>query len=55
LNQDNFYNQDKALDQQDALNAGGNNWKRKIVLFLSSQAFSLFGSALVQYAITWYI
>ncbi len=32
-----------------------NNWKRNIVLFLSSQAVSFFGSALVQYAITWYI
>ncbi len=32
-----------------------NNWKTSIVLFLSSQAISLFGSALVQYAITWYI
>ncbi len=32
-----------------------NNWKRNIILFLSSQAISFFGSALVQYAITWYI
>ncbi len=31
------------------------NWQKKIVLFLTSQAFSFFGSALVQYAITWYI
>jgi DHA3 family macrolide efflux protein-like MFS transporter len=31
------------------------NWKRKIVLFLTSQAISLFGSALVQYAISWHI
>jgi MFS transporter, DHA3 family, macrolide efflux protein len=31
------------------------NWKRDIVLFLSSQTISLFGSALVQYAIMWYI
>lgn len=31
------------------------NWKRNTILFLSSQAISLFGSALVQYAITWYI
>ncbi len=31
------------------------NWKRDTILFLSSQAFSLFGSMLVQYAITWYI
>jgi len=31
------------------------NWKKKIILFLTSQAISLFGSMLVQYAITWYI
>lgn len=36
-------------------NALNNNWRKKIVLFLSSQAISFFGSALVQYAITWYI
>ncbi len=31
------------------------NWKKRIVLFLSSQTISLFGSSLVQYAISWYI
>lgn len=31
------------------------NWKRNIILFLTSQSISLFGSMLVQYAITWYI
>lgn len=31
------------------------NWKKNIVLFLSSQTISLFGSSLVQYAILWYI
>ena len=31
------------------------NWKKNITLFLLSQAVSLFGSSLVQYAITWYI
>ncbi|WP_042168013.1 MFS transporter [Paenibacillus gorillae] len=31
------------------------NWKRDIILFLSSQTISLFGSALVQYAIMWHI
>lgn len=31
------------------------NWKKNIVLFLSSQTISLFGSSLVQYAIMWYI
>lgn len=30
-------------------------WKKDIVLFLSSQTLSLFGSSLVQYAIIWYI
>jgi DHA3 family macrolide efflux protein-like MFS transporter len=32
-----------------------NNWKKNIILFLSSQTLSLFGSSLVQYAIMWYI
>lgn len=31
------------------------NWKKNIILFLSSQTISLFGSHLVQYAIMWYI
>lgn len=31
------------------------NWKKNIILFLSSQTISLFGSSLVQYAIFWYI
>ncbi|WP_213622956.1 MFS transporter [Paenibacillus sp. J53TS2] len=31
------------------------SWRRNIVLFLSSQTISLFGSSLVQYAIMWYI
>ncbi|WP_316397488.1 MFS transporter [Metabacillus litoralis] len=31
------------------------NWKKNIILFLGSQTISLFGSALVQYAILWYI
>ncbi|NPV92166.1 MAG: MFS transporter [Firmicutes bacterium] len=31
------------------------NWKKNLMLFLSSQNISLFGSMLVQYAITWYI
>lgn len=30
-------------------------WKRNSVLFLSSQMISMFGSALVQYAIMWYV
>jgi DHA3 family macrolide efflux protein-like MFS transporter len=32
-----------------------NPWRKKIILFLSSQTISLFGSSLVQYAIMWYI
>src|SRR3954449_6833269 len=32
-----------------------NNWKKNIILFLSSQTVSLFGSSLVQYAIMWHI
>lgn len=32
-----------------------NRWEKNIVLFLVSQTISLFGSALVQYAITWHI
>lgn len=32
-----------------------NKWEKDIVLFLLSQTISLFGSALVQYAIMWYI
>ncbi|MFD2087593.1 MFS transporter [Brevibacillus brevis] len=31
------------------------HWKKNIILFLSSQAISLFGSSLVQYAMMWYI
>ncbi|WP_419871188.1 MFS transporter [Candidatus Pristimantibacillus sp. PTI5] len=31
------------------------HWKRDIILFLSSQTVSLFGSALVQYAIMWHV
>jgi MFS transporter, DHA3 family, macrolide efflux protein len=32
-----------------------NNWKKDIILFLSSQTISLFGSSLVMYAIIWHI
>ncbi len=31
------------------------NWKKNVVLFIAGQSISLFGSSLVQYAITWYI
>ena len=30
-------------------------WKKNVFIFLSGQAVSLFGSLLVQYAISWYI
>lgn len=36
-------------------NPMADNWKRNVTLFLASQAVSLFGSLLVQYAITWHI
>jgi len=37
--------------------SGGNEgaWKRNAALFVGSQTISLFGSSLVQYAVTWYI
>lgn len=31
------------------------NWKKNITLFLTSQAITLFGSSIVQYAIIWYV
>lgn len=31
------------------------DWKKNVILFLTSQTISLFGSSLVQYAIMWYI
>lgn len=31
------------------------NWKKNVGIFLASQAISVFGSSLVQYAITWHI
>ena len=31
------------------------HWKRKIILFFISQGITLFGSALVQFAIVWYV
>ena len=47
-------NRDKSKTQID-VSEDMTAWKRKTSLFLSSQALSLFGSSLVQYAITWYI
>ena len=37
------------------MNTGYENWKKNIIIFLSSQTISLFGSSLVQYAIMWHI
>ncbi|EPR12125.1 MFS transporter [Ruminiclostridium papyrosolvens] len=37
------------------MNDLSNNWKKNIILFLTSQTISLLGSSLVQYAIIWYI
>ncbi len=37
------------------LEKDSNHWQKKIILFLTSQTVSLFGSSLVQYAIMWYI
>ncbi len=37
------------------MNMQHNNWLKNIVLFLSGQTISLFGTALVQYAIMWHI
>ena len=41
-----------AAKQPDLKYAG---WQRKVILFLSGQTVSLFGSSLVQFAIVWYI
>ncbi len=35
--------------------AGSRGWKRNVAVFLTSQALSLFGSSLVQYALMWHI
>ena len=44
------------VNKMNATNEHGmENWKKNIILFLSSQTISLFGSALVQYAIMWHI
>ena len=46
-----------GTDKTENINISGGygNWKRKITLFLTSQFISMFGSALVQYAIIWNI
>ena len=40
---------------ENAIEQTKGNWRRNIVLFLSSQSLSLFGSSLVQYAMMWHI
>jgi MFS transporter, DHA3 family, macrolide efflux protein len=42
---------DAKLNNMDAIP----DWQKKVVLFLSGQTMSLFGSALVQFAIIWHI
>jgi len=46
-----------GMNDTENINTSGGygNWKRKIALFLTSQFISMFGSALVQYAIIWHI
>lgn len=44
-----------GLSPEYSINEQFADWKKKTALFLSGQAVSLFGSALVQYAIIWYI
>ncbi|HWR62607.1 MAG TPA: MFS transporter [Clostridia bacterium] len=47
--------EEEGLNPEQSINEQFPDWKRKTALFLSGQAVSLFGSALVQYAIIWYI
>lgn len=45
-------------EKQEITNSAGErftHWRKNIILFLTSQSISLFGSSLVQYAIIWYI
>lgn len=37
------------------MGSNNENWLRNIIIFLSSQTISLFGSSLVQYAMMWYV
>jgi MFS transporter, DHA3 family, macrolide efflux protein len=43
------------VNDNNVSNKKHSNWKAQTILFMSSQAISLFGSALVQFAIIWYI
>ncbi len=44
-----------SVEKMSGKNTLNENWKKKIIIFLVSQTISLFGSSLVQYAISWYI
>lgn len=44
-----------ARDTAEAVAADPAHWLRKVILFLSGQTVSLFGSMLVQYAVFWYL
>jgi MFS transporter, DHA3 family, macrolide efflux protein len=47
---------EKIVNKMDTLTEDvKGNWLKNIILFLSSQTISLFGSALVQYAMMWHI
>lgn len=53
MNHENQMNHPEALTPpEDPAFAG---WKKKTAIYLASQTMSLFGSALVQYAIIWYV
>lgn len=46
---------DERINTQPQIGVEDAGWKKKTIVFLSSQSLSLFGSMLVQYAIIWYI
>ncbi|OEH85149.1 MFS transporter [Desulfuribacillus stibiiarsenatis] len=43
------------MQTNEQVNDSYSNWQKNTILFLSSQTISLFGSALVQFSILWYI
>jgi DHA3 family macrolide efflux protein-like MFS transporter len=56
MNESNKENVNAAGNVEELIgNIKASDWKKKTALFLSGQAVSLLGSALVQYAIIWYI
>jgi DHA3 family macrolide efflux protein-like MFS transporter len=44
-----------SVEKDMGKNMAKGDWKKKTILFLTSQTISLFGSSLVQYAIAWYV